>query len=197
MSSECNSLGCYKAHDNSKWKIFKKNGLHILHLNIDSLLPKIDEISFIAKQSNASIIEISESKVDSSISNSEKDIDEYDLIRLDRSRRGDGAACYIKNSPSYNHKTSFCRNIESIFIDIFLPKSKSNSVKVLYRPRDKPDFIEHLNNSLKESNISNTQECYLIGDFNVNLLSGNKMVMEKQDSDSYSQAFLTFKNYID
>ena len=143
---------------------------------MNNLLPKIDEIRFIAKQLNASIIGSSESKLDSSILNSELDIDEYDLIRLDRSRRGGGVACYIRKSLSYNHKTSFCRNIESIFIDIFLPKSKPILVGVLYRPPDKPDFIEHLNNSLKESNMSNTQVCYLIGGFNVNLLSGNKML---------------------
>ena len=90
MPSKCNSLGCYKAHSNSKWKIFKKNSLHILHLNINSLLPKIDEIRFIAKQSNASIIGISESKLDSSILNSELDTHEYNLVRLDHSRRVGG-----------------------------------------------------------------------------------------------------------
>ena len=147
--------------------------MHILHLNINSLLPKIDEIRFITKLLNDSIIGISESKLDSSILNSELDIDEYDLIRLERSRSGGGVACYIRKSLSYNHQTSFCRNIESIFIDIFLPKSKTIFVGVLYRPPNKPDFIEHLNNSLKESNISNIPECYLISDFNVNLSSGN------------------------
>ena len=116
---------------------------------------------------------------------------------MNRSRSGGGVACYIRKSLSYNHKTSFCRNIESIFIDIFLSKSKPILVGVLYRPSDKPDFIEHLNNSLKESNISNTQECYLISDFNVNLLSGNDMILEKQYSDSYSQAPPIVKNYID
>ena len=124
MPPECSSLGCYKARDNSKWKIFLKEGLHILHLNINSLLPKISEIHFIAKRSNASITGISESKLDSSILNSELDIDGYDLIRFDCSRKGGRFACYIKKSLSYNHKTSFYCNIESIFIDIFLPKSK-------------------------------------------------------------------------
>ena len=60
---------------------------------------------------------------------------------------------------------------------------------MLYRPPDKPDYIEHLNNSLKESNISNTQECYLIGDFNVNLfIEWKQNALGKQYSDSYSQA---------
>lgn len=61
MPSECNSSDFCKAHGNSKWNIFKKN--------INSLLPKVDEIGFIAKQSNASIIAIIKSKLDSSILN--------------------------------------------------------------------------------------------------------------------------------
>ena len=70
-------------------------------------------------------------------------------------------------------------------------------VGLLYRPPDKLDNIENLNNSLEESNISNTQECYLIGDFNVDLLSGNKMLLKKQYFDYYRQAPSMIKNYID
>ena len=142
LPSECISSGCCKAHDNSKCKIFKKKGLHILDLNVSTLLPKIDEIRFIANQSNASNIGISESKLDSSILNSELDIDEYNLIRLDRSRREGRVACSVGKSLSYNHKTSFCCDIESIFIGIFLPKSKPVLVGVLYRPPGKTDFIK-------------------------------------------------------
>ena len=101
MPSKCNSSGCYKAHDNSKRKIFRKKGLHILHLNINSLLPKIDEMRFIAKQSNASTIGINEYELDSSILNSiELDIDDCNLIRLDCSRGGGRVAC-IRKSLSY------------------------------------------------------------------------------------------------
>ena len=78
-----------------------------------------------------------------------------------------------------------------------MPKGKPILVGVLYPPPGKPGFIEYLNNSLKESTISNTQEFYLIGDFNVKLLSGNKMLLKKQYSVSYSQAPPIVKNYID
>lgn len=70
VSSKCNSFGCYKAHDNFKWKIFRKKGLYILHFNVNSLLPKTDETRFIAKKSNAFITGTSESKLDSFILNS-------------------------------------------------------------------------------------------------------------------------------
>ena len=64
MPSECNRSGCCKAHGNSDCNIFKKKGLHILHLNRNTLPPKSDEIRFIANQLNASNIGISESKLD-------------------------------------------------------------------------------------------------------------------------------------
>ena len=68
---------------------FRKKSLLILHLNINSLLPKIDDICYIAKQSNHSIIGISESKLDSSILNSELDIKDKPL------RTGHRVAYYI------------------------------------------------------------------------------------------------------
>ena len=68
-------------------KFSKKKSLHILHLNINNLLPKIDKIRFIIKQTNAAIIGISESKLDSSILNREVETVGYDAIRMDRSKR--------------------------------------------------------------------------------------------------------------
>ena len=72
---------------------------------------------------------------------------DYNIIRMDRSRRGGRVARYIKKSISYNQKSSFCPIIESIFIDIVLPKSKPILVGVLYWPPDKPRFLEYLDNS--------------------------------------------------
>ena len=69
-----------------------------------------------------------------------------------------------------------------------MQKSKPILVGVLYWPPGKPRFIEYLDNSLKESNVSNIQGCYLMGDFNANLFDGNKMLLDKQYYDSYSQA---------
>ena len=72
---------------------FEKRGLHILYLNVNSLLPEIAEIRSIAKQLNASIIGINESGLYSSILNSEVDIVGYDIVRMSRSRRRGGVAC--------------------------------------------------------------------------------------------------------
>ena len=99
-----------------------------------------------------------------------------------------GCTCYIRKFLSYNHKISFCSDIESIFVNIFLPKSKP--ILVGSYIDDLTNLIEHFNNYLKEGNISNTQERYLIGEFNVNMLNGNKILLKKQYSDSCSQTSL-------
>ena len=66
-------------------------------MNVNSPLPKLDEIQFIAKHSNALIIGISEFKLDSSIFDSEVDIVGYDIIRMNRSRWEVGSHVILKN----------------------------------------------------------------------------------------------------
>ena len=50
-----------------EWRAFSNRGLHLIHLNINSLLPKIDELRDIAKRTKAAVIGISESKLDSTV----------------------------------------------------------------------------------------------------------------------------------
>ena len=73
---------------------FSKKGLHILQLNINSLLPNIAELRFIVKQADTSRTGISEFKLDSFILNSETDIEGYNVIRKDCSRRWGGVPCH-------------------------------------------------------------------------------------------------------
>ena len=46
----------------TKRLISKTKDLHLMHLNIKSILPKTDELKYIARPSNAAVIGISESK---------------------------------------------------------------------------------------------------------------------------------------
>ena len=78
------------------WKPFENKGLHFLHLNINSILPKLDELKTIAGNTKAVIIGITESKIDNSISDSEVEILGYCNLRCDRNRNGGGVACYVR-----------------------------------------------------------------------------------------------------
>ena len=57
--------------------------MHFIHININSLLPKSNEIHYIANITNAPIIGISETKLNETILSSESEVDGYDLVRLD------------------------------------------------------------------------------------------------------------------
>jgi hypothetical protein len=67
-----------------KWLPFSNRGLHFLHINVNNLLSKIDELREIAKKSRAVVIGISESKLDKSVFDGEVFIDDYEIIRSDR-----------------------------------------------------------------------------------------------------------------
>ena len=55
-------------------------------------MPKIDELCHIANIANVSIIGTSETKLDKTIWSSELEVDGYELVRLDQSRRSGGVA---------------------------------------------------------------------------------------------------------
>ena len=61
---------------------FKTKGLHFVHLNINSIFQKIDELRAISKNSNATVIGVTESKLDSSILDSEIEIEGYVFFEM-------------------------------------------------------------------------------------------------------------------
>ena len=109
-----------------EWLPFKKRGLHFIHININSLLHKIDEIRAIAKKSMPTIIGITESKIDISVLDEEIKIEGYEILRADRNSFGGGVVCYIKVGTAYDRISDFSDETENVFLNIFLPKSKPN-----------------------------------------------------------------------
>ena len=68
------------------------------------MLPKMDELKEIAKISNAMVIDITNSKLDNLINNSEVSIGGYGVIWRDRNMKGRGVVCYISINICYNTK---------------------------------------------------------------------------------------------
>ena len=62
------------AVSNVAWNIFQKRGMHFIHLNINSILPKIDEIRYIVKLTNATVIGLSETKLGNTVLSRELEI---------------------------------------------------------------------------------------------------------------------------
>ena len=57
--------------------------MYFIHIKINSILPKVDQVHHIAKIANASTIEICETKLGETILARESLVDGYDLIKLD------------------------------------------------------------------------------------------------------------------
>ena len=77
------------------------------------------------------VIEITESKLNESIFQSEIQIGNYDLLRCDRNRNSGGVACYIRSYISYVQKDFFPNDIENIFFEILLPKTTPRTIGII------------------------------------------------------------------
>ena len=75
--------------------------MHFLHINVNSLLSKIDELRDVVGHTKPAILGITESKLDSSVSDQEVDISGYSILRSDRNRYGGGVACYVRADPCF------------------------------------------------------------------------------------------------
>ena len=89
-------------------------------------------IVFCRKQMNAAVIGITEAKLDNYILDSEIQIDNYQILRCDRNRKGGEVACYVRNDLSYNEKDFFPEKIENLLFEILLPKTKPITVRIIY-----------------------------------------------------------------
>ena len=73
---------------------------------------------------------------------------------------------YIKNNIAFNVRSDLCNvQIESIWAEILLPKSKPIVVGACYRPETNTRFFEIFEDTLSE--IQSGLELIILGDFNV------------------------------
>ena len=152
--------------DESKFECFTRKGMHFLHLNSRSLLPKISEIRLLAEKSRAAVIAITETWLDNTISDSEVSIDGYSLIRKDRNRNGGGVCIYIMNRYAFNRREDISSSEdELLWAEIHLPKSRPIVVGVCYRPPKQSDFCARLEETL--SKIRSDCETIVLGDMNI------------------------------
>ena len=149
-----------------EWSVFKSRGIRFIHLNINSLLPKIDELRNIAKLSNAAVIGIGESKLHHSVLSSEIHIDNYNTFyytnTLPRSilyieQTWGRVVCHIRNDLSYEIKSFFPFEIENIFFEILLPNTRPIFVGIIYRPPTQSEFLEIINTHFSKLDTNNNE----------------------------------------
>jgi len=171
----------YVHNGDKKFEPFHKRGLHFLHINVNSLLSKIDELRHIANRTNLAILGITESKLDNSVPNEEVNINGYSILRSDRNRNGRGVACYVRADLCFNRKNIISNSIEHVFFDLLIPKMKPISIGIFYRPPNVNNFLETLFEDFRKIDLKKN-EVYFLGDFNINLLLNDKFVLKENQS---------------
>ena len=125
-------------------------GLNFIHLNTRSLLPKLDDLRILAANTKVAVIGITGSWLDASVTESEIDIADYTIIhytiiRRDRNREGGGVCIYIRSDFIFKLRDDICTTLETVWAELYLPKTKPISIGVCYRPLKHVDFLIHLN----------------------------------------------------
>ena len=114
------------------------------------------------------LVSFHSSKLDETILQSKIQISNYELLRCDRNRNGGGVSCYVRSDIGYVQKRFFPREIENIFVEILLPKTKSLIVGIIYRPPNQSKFLRIINANFDKLDTG-TKESYVRGDFNINM----------------------------
>ena len=99
--------GQYLEGNDNKFEPFHKRALHFLNINVKSLLLKIDKLRDIVGHTKPAILGIAESKLDSSVTDQEVNINGYSILRSDRDRKGGGVACYVRTDLCFNSRNIF------------------------------------------------------------------------------------------
>ena len=66
----------------NEWNVFKAKGIHLIHLNVNCLLPKIDKNLYPAARTNVAVIVIFESMLDETILQLQIQISNYKLLKI-------------------------------------------------------------------------------------------------------------------
>ena len=151
---------------------------YICHLNINSLLSKIDGLSDITNYIRTAILGIVESKLDSSVTNAGVNVNGYSFIRNDRNRNGGCTACYIRKDLCFNIKNISSNSFEDVFSEILIPKVKPSAIEIFYRPPNANNFLDTFSNSFHQID-NKTNDIYLLGDVNINLFQNGKFILKE------------------
>jgi len=135
------------------------------------LIHKIDLLRAWLSYNNPSVITLSETWLNSDISDADVKLDGYTLYRADRATRGGGVATYISSHLSSELIMPKERAVyfECLFVNIVFHENKQISIGNIYRPPNSP--VESTNCILATINsLDHVNELILLGDFNRNWL---------------------------
>lgn len=115
--------------------ILAKSGFKICHINIRSLVPKIEQLRLLFCSQDIDILSVNETFLDDSVLSGEISISGYTLHRNDRgSRHGGGVALYVKSNINHTLVKSFDNSVESLWIKVSVLNKNPIFIGTMYRP---------------------------------------------------------------
>ena len=110
-------------HNANRFELFHKLDLHFLDINVNKLL-KIDKLRYIVGHTKPAILGTTESKINSSVSDQEVNINGYSILSGDRNRNSRVVACYARADLFFCSRNFFSNSIEHALFGSTYPKSE-------------------------------------------------------------------------
>ena len=107
---------------------------------------------------------------------SEVSVPNYSLIRKDRNRKDGGVACYIRSDICFNSQNYLSDEIENIYCDLLLSKTKPISIAIVYKPSTDNRFLDYLSKGLND--LMEKDLC-ILDDTNINNLDNSENILDK------------------
>lgn len=170
---ECNRIANYlHLQDlNEKLNSSSHKDVRIAHINVCILRYKVDEILCLQRQCKFEILAITETHLDSSVSDAVLNIEGMQFLRLDRKSRKGGACIlfYSEHLRTLHRKDLFVDGLEAIWLQLRFP-SCSVSFSVMSRPPNDRKFFDLIMSPLEKAWLK-TSNIILLGDLNCDLKS--------------------------
>jgi thymidylate synthase len=161
--------------------------LKILYFNARSIKAKMEEFKLMVEEKKPSVIVIVESWLTEDILDSEIMLNNFDIIRNDRSsdkkQRGGGVLIYVKKCMNYSKvEAEKMNNLEYIWIKVHSRGCEAVCIGAFYRPPDGDE--DQIKSLIKKISKNQTSRTILIGDFNCSDINWKKNVSGKKVENS-------------
>ena len=163
-------------------------GINIAHLNVASILGphKFEMMRQQIETSNLHVFCASETWLKESIPNGLIQVKGFQVARQDRgwadegmimgTKRGGGLICYVRdnltlNEFKYAHLNQSTKDLEMQWVLLEMKNMRNIVIVNVYRPPqgNYKNGCKSIHNAIKEANLKDNVEIFLLGDFNINL----------------------------
>ncbi len=114
----------------------------------------MSEIRWTLNEAKPTVLAVSETWADTSVTDQELHVEGYSLVRKDRDRKGGGVCLYISDKIPHNVREDLQHTkLEGIWIELYLPKTKPILVGVCYRPPKDEALLDNFEEVRAKSSI--------------------------------------------